>query len=119
MCGDDRVGGDVDRDFPGGLDLDVRLAGRQLEARVDDKAPVDDLLDRLPGEIEPDLAAIGLGLALRMVMNLDDDIALRAATGRCRRARCWAGCRAPSRPGRHGSARPDRRSMYNPGPGSA
>ena len=76
MCGVTASGGDVDGDLPGGLDLDIRLARRELEARVDDDAPVNDLLDRLLGEVEPDLAAIGFRLALRMIVNLDDDVAL-------------------------------------------
>ena len=39
--------------------------GRQLQPGVDHDAPVHDLLDRLLGEVETDLAAIGFGLALR------------------------------------------------------
>ena len=51
-------------------------AGWKLQPGLIDKAPVHDLLDGLLGEVEPDLAAIGFRLAMRVIVNLNDDVAL-------------------------------------------
>ena len=93
------MGGDgsrleVDGDGPLRLDLDVRLAGREFQAEVGGEGPVQGLLDRGPGEVEPDARSVGLGLAAGVVVDLHDDVGLageRAADPLGEAARLVAG----------------------------
>ena len=67
---------DVGGDEPAPLDLDIRLAGRQLELEVRRLVPVQRLADRLPGIVHAEPRAVDLGLAAGMVVDLNDDVGL-------------------------------------------
>ena len=72
----DGQGLDIDRDEPARLDLDVRVARRELEVGVRRVVPVQRLLDRLAREVEADARAVDLGLAGGVVVDLEDDVGL-------------------------------------------
>ena len=70
------MGDHVDRDRPGGLDLDVGLAGGKLHVQIRGGVPVQDLADWPPREPQADPGAVHFGLAAGMIVHLDDHVGL-------------------------------------------
>ncbi len=67
---------DGDRDHPARLDLDILVAGRDPEFVARCVVPVHRLLDRLAREVKADACPVALGLAIGVIVNLDNDVGL-------------------------------------------
>ncbi len=65
---------EVDGDEPGRADLDVRVAGRELEGGIRHVRPLEHPLDRLAGEVKPQSRAVDLGLPVGVVVDLEDHV---------------------------------------------
>ena len=74
--GGDGQGLDVHRDNQLALTSTLFVAGGELEVVARRVVPVQGLLDRLAGEVEADARPVDAGLAVGVVVDLEDDVGL-------------------------------------------